>query len=516
MPVFSLGLPEVDKSISRPVVMNIVRQLMEITGIPKTTAINYRGHSDSTAQQGSIMGQDERDNTILEGDSLITLEVIEKYDDNGVATTAVSRTENHPFFLDDKLGVICSPIYTNNEYELNVQYRDKSRTAVLRWRDDIRVHTSQGRGVNTHDATYHYAFPVEFLAIIAEIHRLRENVHGYGETLDEYIVNCSTTRLTKASTLDGKYSEYVVAENQTRIQGIFDFSVAPSEIVKGPHAGLWQAEFTYRFYFDKPIQANIQYPIMVHNQLLDLKYIPEPSYDFDKVDKSFPLSRTNFHYFEVDQFRKNFEHFEPVVRIPTHDEFIPDNMAPGMVQMATVLCEVDETDKRWLCNLDDIEFDTEILEFFRKVEYPYLTKPYKSVFHISNYRWMFLSDYKNLSVNAALQVRTNHDLNLRDNHRVQFSMVQDLSSVDPQAFIRMRRYPNVLRKALLTVGANSGTLKLMAPRINLLDYFKDLPDVGQTLKAVYDNYTFMKTVNTAYVIARDGARSDKIKDYKQG
>ena len=95
-------------------------------------------------------------------------------------------------------------------------------------------------------------------------------------------------------------------------------------------------------------------------------------------------------------------------------------------------------------------------------------------------------------------------------------MVQDLSSVDPQAFIRMRRYPNVLRKALLTVGANSGTLKLMAPRINLLDYFKDLPDVGQTLKAVYDNYTFMKTANTAHVIARDGVRSDKIKDYKQG
>ena len=51
MPNISIPLPEVDKSITRPSVFSIVRQVMEITGIPKDTPVLYKGHSDGQAQQ---------------------------------------------------------------------------------------------------------------------------------------------------------------------------------------------------------------------------------------------------------------------------------------------------------------------------------------------------------------------------------------------------------------------------------------------------------------------------------
>lgn len=508
MPNISIPLPEVDKSITRPSVFSIVRQVMEITGIPKDTPILYKGHSEGQAQQGSIIGTENQEKTLIDGDSYLMIEVIEKFDENYVNSTAVTQTEYPPFILDDNLSMMMRPVYSHNEYEISVMYRADSRTAVLKWRDDIRTKVSQMRTNNMHEISYHYGVPDAFLVIMAEIHRLRENVMGYGQTFEEYFRDCASSRFTQVATMDGKHREYVVAENMMQIEGYFGFQVAPEEITKEKHQGLWKAEFTYTFSFDKPVEANMVYPVMVHNQLLDLKYIPEAAYDNETQDKSRSMSLSYLAGLQTTAIRSKYMDHDLPIRLPAHDEFVPMMVLPGTTPYVTALCTILESDKRWLASLDELNIDTQILDFIVKYETSFITKPYKSIFQINAFNWNRLVDYRNVVVNRDMKIKTLKEMNLRDNHRVMFSLVHDIQSLDNAALQRLSMEPEVMMKVFASLRISKGELKNLAVRFNLLQYFNDLPDTGDSFFNIWKNSTAMSTVGTMYAQTERAAVSN--------
>lgn len=499
MPNISIPLPEVDKSITRPSVFSIVRQVMEITGIPKDTPILYKGHSDGQAQQGSVIGTEKEEKTLIDGDSFLMIEVIEKFDENYVNSTAVTQTEYPPFIVDNNLSMMIRPVYSHNEYEINITYRSASRTAVLKWRDDIRTKTSQMRTNNMHEISYHYGVPDAFLVIMAEIHRLRENVMGYGQTFEDYFRDCASSRFTQLATMDGRHKEYVVAESMMQIEGYYNFQVAPEEITRGKHQGLWEAQFSYNFSFDKPIEANMVYPVMVHNQLLDMKYIPEPAYDNEIQDKSRSMSLSYMAGLQTTAIRSKYLDHELPLRLPEHDEFAPTSLLPGVTPYVTALCSIMENDKRWIASLDELNIDTQILEFISKYETSFITKPYKSIFHISAFRWNRLINYRDIMVGKDLKIRTFKDMNLRDNHRVMFSLVHDIHSLDNAALQRLSLEPEVMMKVFASLRISKGERKKLALRFNLLSYFENLPDTGDSFVNLWMNTAGMSTVGTQYV-----------------
>ena len=516
MPSIFLPLPEVDKSITRPVVFDVVRQVMEITQIPSDVPITYLGEGESAAQQSSkIAGDQLAGNTVLSGNSLLTIEIADLYDENYVSTTAIAQTEHPPVILDNNLGVMIRPIYSNNEIEITFKYRCRSRTHALRWRDDIRMRTSHMRDINLHEGVYHYSLPTPFMTIMKEIHELRENVAGYGEDFDSYLHTCATTKMTEVSNLAGKAKTFAFAESQVRIQGLFGFQIAPQEITKGNEAGQWVCEFTYKFNFSKPLGMHMQYPVMIHNQLLDMRFIPQPAFNDDSTDKSFSHSLSALNHFEVPTVQSRYHNHYTPIKYPEHDEFIPDNAPPDMLGVASALCQVDPTDDKYLLDLTDMELDDEIAEFMKKVEYPYLTKPYKSIFHVSLYRWQHLTSDRNIFVDNNLRVKSSNPLSLRTNHRVRLSMVNDIECLDTEALRRLRRYPNVLRKALMAINITKHKLNMISGKINLLNYFPDLPNVGVSLATVRNQHIGFNTVQTSYIVARDGIRGDKLSDYKK-
>lgn len=498
MPNISIPLPEVDKSITRPSVFSIVRQVMEITGIPKDTQILYKCHSDGQAQQGSIIGTENEEKTLINGDSFLMIEVIEKYDENYVNSTAVTQAEYPPFIVDNNLSMMIRPVYSHNEYEVNIVYRSNSRTGVMKWRDDIRTKVSQMRTSNMHEITYHYGVPDAFLVIMAEIHRLREAVMGYGQTFEEYFRDCASSRFTQLSTMNGEHREYVVAESMMQIEGYFNFQVAPEEITRGAHQGLWEAQFSYNFSFDKPVEANMVYPVMVHNQLLDLKYIPEPAYDNETQDKSRSMSLSYLAGLQTTAIRSKYLDHELPIRLPEHDEFVPMVTLPGTTPYVTALCSILEADKRWLASLDELNIDTQILEFISKYETSFITKPYKSIFHISAFSWNRLIDYREIVVNRDLKIKSLPELNLRENHRVMFSLVHDIQSLDNAALQRLSMVPEVMMKVFASLRISKGELKKLAVRFNLLQYFENLPDTGDSFVNIWMNSTGLSTVGTYY------------------
>jgi hypothetical protein len=118
-------------------------------------------------------------------------------------------------------------------------------------------------------------------------------------------------------------------------------------------------------------------------------------------------------------------------------------------------------------------------------------------------------------VDKDLNVKARNDLSLRDNYRVAINIVTDLTTLDKAALERLRRFRDAARKLILTTGATTAQLKLIASKVNLLGLVPDLPDVGISLKDLQSSYVEFRTVETAYVINRDGVRSDKRDQYQR-
>lgn len=517
MPKLYLPVPEIEKSITRPVVLDIIRQVKDITGIPKDTKEVFLGDAKSGLQAGSTVNSDIMDNTMVAASKQIFMEVNETYNENYLGTMAIAQAEQLPIFLDNELGVVLKPIYSSRIFEITVRYRNPSKTQAKAWRDNIYMHVNHLRDVNLHVATYHYSIPRPFMVLLQEIHRLRENVEGYGEDFDTYFFTNSTTRNTEITTLTGDKTEFAVAEQQIRVQGMFNFTEAPEKEQMGGDTNMWISEFTYRVTMDIPTGVHIQYPVMVHNQLLDDKYIPQPAADDTKHDKAFARSLKALSRFEVPTDVARAKPYANVVHIPECDDWLADNHPPGMYPVISALCEILPDNKKLLLNLSELgeySIDEEILDYIKTVEYRYLTLPYKSIFHLSYYRNKFLSTDRNTYLDASLNFMTREDVSLRDSNRVMLLMVTDISSIDPAALKRMKRYPSVLKKVLKAIKVTHAQLVRLSPIVDLTGFMPDLPKTGLTKEYAYNRFTTLHTVQSAYIVTRDGKGfTGKISDY---
>jgi hypothetical protein len=385
MPNISLMTPELESAIIRPSVLDIVHQLQDILKIPKDSKILYVSELESSYQRGSTMTQsniDERDRTSFPYGNQITIEVENTYNESDILSTAVRQVEHLSIFKDPNLGIIIKPIYSKNDFTITFKYRSASITEGKKWRDDIRMHISMMRDVNLHDITYHYLIPPEYIVILTELHRLRETVAPYNQSLETYLAAYATTKITAISNQTGTNVGLGVAETQMRIVGLYDFNIAPEKGTRDGDASAWETSFTYKVSFSVPIAVNMSYPVMIHNQLLSNDYIDTTgSYN---LDNHLQANSDSFNYmsrFEANvPLDRHMVSYRPIV-IPSFDEFVPNSKPYGTQILVTALCSVDLADKKILLNLNELDsytFDADVMEFIKQ-EYPYMTAMYKPI-----------------------------------------------------------------------------------------------------------------------------------------
>lgn len=453
MPNISLTLPEVSQSVTRPVIFDIINQVQEITKIGKDSKIYFPGDSGKMSTPGSTIDTEIDRSAIFNSNRSTFIEVEEDYDLSSINSTATSQTEHIPIFLDKKLDVTISPVYATSNVTINFKYKSTSKTEILKWRDDIRMRVSMMRDINLNTLTYHYLIPAEYLVLLKVIHANREEFLGYGEELEEYIKNNSSTRLTLIGALVNTDGRLGVSEKQMRIVGIFNFDGLPEKPERDDTNGTWSISFSYRFSYEKPIGCNMKYPVMVHNKLLPKGYVDfvNTSYDLDRQDKSYTASLNSLSMLESDTIMNSIYNPDSIIRIPIFDDYVIPNTPYGTATVFLALAEVDKTDNRTLLNLNelgDIMLDTDIYNYIKEVEYPYIGKIYQSIFHISLYRNDFLAREDALTCTSNLDIVATSDLDLRNQHRVRFSILANLAMAKNEVFDRLKAYPKVFVKVI--------------------------------------------------------------------
>lgn len=512
MPTLVLGVPEVYENASRPICIEVARAILKATRAPSNARVVYPDHMGAIAQKGSTVDSDQNDDSVnfTNSSEAIYIEMEERPIEDRVLSTAVTQQEHALVFHDPALGIRVKPVYTPTEVTVNFRLRFKDKTAADRWVNGIKTAYSAGRVENLHEVSYHYGVPPEILYILVELHQLRENVAPYNETLEKWFRDHMTTRAVTLTNLSGNldHASLVIAETQIRVLGWFDFTYIPEKGEKADDGGTWTCGFDYRFQYDKVTDCVIEYPLMVHNQIIPEKiraeYMP-----YRPEDRLAYVSYSRFAFNRADSYKPFSLSSLDGFSIPEFDDWVPARVIAKTTSICRVMVEVAESDPRDVLNLGqlgDWELNPIILDFL-KGEAPYLGIFGKSVFHIG----MFIGQYPKqdvpVVVDADLNVRTQYDMSLRDINHMRLSFVFDWTALDKPALDRLRRHPEVVRLllgALLPGRAMPPIIGIgLIPIKDILDLAEEINDRDHLYKNALDLRRF--TVGLYGIVTRRGS-----------
>lgn len=469
MPDVTLPIRDLHASVERPVHLGVIKDLMEIVKISHKTPVNYYGVDSKASQHKSTLGDLSKSENRWGYDERVFVEVEEEFNKDYFYSTVLQRAEHLHTFWDDALGIYIKPVYSVNTVKVNFRYRAVDKNRAQMWRNAMRTRVMQQNGVNLHEASYSYHLPEEFLLILLELHRCREAVAGYGQEFLDYFTSHLSSSVSMNTNQSGKASAWAVSERQMRIQGYFDFDSEPEKGSRDGDQDAWMVSFAYTFTYNKPIEFNMRYPVVVHQQLIDQRYRPdEATYKIEAQKRYYSMSNLALERFSSDQqvlSTAGFEH----THIPEFDEVMLTHALPATICLCTVLTTITPEDRRTLFNLREMgnyALSDAVLNFIQNSEYPFLGKTYQSIIGMVLYEGHQAMPTASLVVDENLNVKATADLNLRKTYRVRLHLCADTGSLPVKAIARIqtdrtaaKQIADHLDAALRTVGSRKDLRK---------------------------------------------------------
>lgn len=444
MPFEVVAIDNLYNSVDRPVITKVIRDVMNVTKISPQTKIYFFGLDQAAPQAGSTLGELGVENR-WPYDEKVIVEVSEEFDPSNVLATNINRRDVPPIFEDVELGVRIQPVYALTQVKISLKYQARDHNQAHTWRNLLRgrVSTMQST-VMLHEVEYDFTINEALLDVVANIWSLRENVAGYGESFGEYLTNGLMANVHLISSQSGETRLWSAREKQSRVQGYFTFEgIADKPEKEGNHDN-YAVSAEYTFEYQKPLFLHIQYPMVVHNQLMPVEFLPiEKMKRPEESPLRYSLSGKALGYFESGQRQIRNRGFDGIA-VPEYDDFMPAMVLNTTVRIMTVVVTISEGDKRSLLNLNDLAtyaLNDEVLAWMKLGEYPFMTKLYQSIFQLSLYSGQLLQPQELLTIDDQLNVVATEDLDIRSTYRLRLSLVTDHRYLPTKAVARLRENP---------------------------------------------------------------------------
>lgn len=449
MPKVLISNDNVEHTVIRPIVLDVVRQVQAFTGLPPTKIL-FPGDADVGYQPGSTI-DDENSFNRTSAQPLWQITIKEETNKEALLATAVFQTEHPCYFADETIGLRLRPVYSPTVMMINFEARSTDVTEARRWADEFRANRSNNRDIRSHIVNYHYFVPKESVELLEHMHSLRESQGGYGDTLEEYLRNNFGPAVTQVSTMIGTEQRWAIAEQAGEITGVFDFPDLPDNADKQGDNSAYRRIFSYRIYFDNPIATANDYPVLVHNQLIDQKYILlPPKADRDIFQSRSPNSVTALSIFEIDASAK--ETVRSGLRLPEFHEFYPQSVPRYTLQVLSALVGVEQyedgTVNRALMSFKEIdeqwEFREEFLNHLR-YDHKYLNIYGESLVNVTVYDGDMPLHHSLFSIDEDLNIILKGDPNIRRTYYVRVALLTSMATLSKAAKDRARDNAEGLR-----------------------------------------------------------------------
>jgi hypothetical protein len=486
MPQLILPVPETLESVSRPVALQVLRQISQQLQIPQNIQIIFPGDALAIPYIGSTLAKDtvpQRFNV----EQRYRVDIEETYPEGYGLSTRFGQPDDFFFFYDKALGVYIKPSYQRVEMKLNVTYRSTSRTDADLWENRTKKKVSQGQQDHLLEIGYHYPLPASAIGLLCQIYDMRQANKPYDDDIGKWMRQCFSPKFSVISNLAGRQETFVIRENQIRILGWFDFDHSPPKFDRSVDAGAWDASFTYTFSFDKCETVVMRYPLMIHNQIM-----PHVFRDTTKVKEITDIIAQGS--VSTEAFNR-ISHLgrapatwtlPPGIPVPVDDDWLPEIEPPNTTNLMRLLLQVDPADPKALVNLNSLgewRFDVKTRNYMKACGNN-LRDLYESVFKIDLYRNKEYMNSKLIMIDDDLNLHYDEALDEREYYHLTISLMYDLALLSDAAKRLLSIHGGFTIKLLMVLDpsiAKSGRLPKLLPdgSISMLDLIAALKYLSQ-------------------------------------
>lgn len=456
MPVIISANDNMHWSVERPVLLSVIRNIINLLQISSNTQVNFFGLQGVRFQEGTTLESLGVASNNFNFNEQLEVEVDDQYDAEHLYSIMLAKAGHQSIFLDQALGVDVQPIYAPCKVTISFKYRATDVNQANRWRQNIVMLTSSYHKLFLHEVEYDYHLSEEILELIMEVWSKREHQAGYGEQAAEYFTKHLNPRAHLVSSQNGDTRAWAVKERQIEIQGYFDFTTVPEKPTREHENATVTTAFSYVFEYQKPIACRVDFPLVIHNQMIDSKYITPP--DYSTIEKPRRLSWQNQaqQIFRTD-IRNKVSYGYEGINIPSFDDWMPRDVLHSTVKIFTAQVAITPEDPRSLLNLKDlgeVSLSPVLIEWLESGEYMHLCRDYRSILSLTVYEGpdrLVDSDY---ILTENLDVVATRDLDLRKCYHVRLGLVTDVRYLKSTSIARIQARPDIGLKVANAINAS--------------------------------------------------------------
>lgn len=451
MPRVAIEVPELEESITRPVAIQVIRQMAEQARLDPHIPVRYLNNSLSLLTPGTAIDDPDFKNR-FPGDQRIVIEATEQYDENYALGVPVMRPDSRFVFSDQELDIHLKPVYQRVVVTVDVKITGSDKTSVTTWLTRLKRKHAQGAAERIHHVDYHYPIPMWQINALAKMHDMREAVAGLGEDFAHWLKRCFDDKFSVIFNQAGNNPQFVIRETQTEVLGWFDFNSQPPKADKENDVNSWTAGFTYTFCYDRPESVVMVYPLMIHNQILDNAYYndvkPEEVEDIIAYAGLATTAYSNFTFKSRGSYAFNAKEGIP---IPHFDDWLPRIEHPTTANLMRMMLQTNPDSPKEIVCLDNLgawSFRQIVANYMRDVHYD-LSSIYESAFHVQLHRGYDPQPESFLTITPDLNVYSLYDLTLTKPYHLTVSVVTDLTKLSTSKLATLAKHGEMTLMLLL-------------------------------------------------------------------
>lgn len=435
MPLEAIEIREVERAVSRPIAMDVIRELFPRWRIPAGQAkIFMPGDTEAIPLTHSTLHPEDKPHRLF-NDLAARIEMSETYVEYGPAYQPYKEKEWPPIFLDKALRIWVRPVYREVQAEISVTIEAKSRTHALQIGKRMQAEMRAYSQYDHHEVEYHYQLQPEILFILKELWELRDENHSYNDTFSEWFNKHIDPRITTNYNQGNKGHQLAICESQVSIVGFYDFS-DPPEADKQEVGTKFSYTFRYRYTYMRPEHLIIHYPVAIHNKMVPMKLI-DTSKVLDAKD-FYGIIGWSHRYlsdFKYGRGKETLEQRAYHVTIPHYDDWNDYQFSSSFATMIKALLYLNPADPGNVIKLDEMgdwKLKQNALNYILKRNKGNFN-PFDSIFQFSLHEWEKYRDWRLMSLDPDLTIRFSGERNPRNNYHLIMSLVTDPTRLSPGA-----------------------------------------------------------------------------------
>ena len=488
MPHFAIEVEETYQNILRPAIYSITKDLLDVTGFEKETDIHYLGFAKQVVNGQSVIGEEKKKSVNFGHGNRLSVESIITYSQDTIFDTRPYRGNYQNIFHDEALDIVLAPVHYERTVELNLKLRCEDRPTAQRWISQIRRKVGQGLQQMQHRVDYHYPIPDVMIKVLHYLYNLRETQGGYGETFSDWLDNNSYLPLALIGNMAGKGQTIVVKQGQIGILGQWALDPTP-EIEKHDSGDVYVASFNYKFKIDQPSTITLSYPLLVHNQLIDIDYRDEWDGNVNLVFGT--PDKLHWGLQMVSHRRPNPYPYKPFT-MPSFDHWEARLIPLGTTGLFTAMVCVDPNEPTDIMTLNELGDDYSLAPWIYEMMVLFrddLTCPNQTPILASLYKGDIWTDGHFLEVNEHLHFTTKSPMDIRGLYHVRLSIYTDLTLLSEKTLRKLRSNGSLCQDLLRALGpdilndvpkiSTDGTM----PKLPFWNFIKRLRDTNPMYKS---------------------------------